>query len=133
MGKRWVLRRDACQTAQARHIALPIVVEIVDEHGVITVGIDTPSVDLFDAKDLPAHKAILRHNMSILEGLVLKGVPPGDYELMALPLPLVGFDLMIPSNSSRVFFSRCWSAIQNAPIDERSAGICVFFNQLPLA
>lgn len=67
-------------------------IDFLDEHGVITVGIDTPSVDLFDAKDLPAHKAILRHNMSILEGLVLKDVPPGDYELMALPLPLVGFD-----------------------------------------
>jgi len=67
-------------------------IDFLDEHGVITVGIDTPSVDLFDSKDLPAHKAILRHNMSILEGLVLKDVPPGDYELIALPLPLVGFD-----------------------------------------
>lgn len=67
-------------------------IDFLDEHGVITVGIDTPSVDLFDAKDLPAHQAILRHNMSILEGLVLKDVPPGDYELIALPLPLVGFD-----------------------------------------
>lgn len=67
-------------------------VDFLDEHGVITVGIDTPSVDLFDSRDLPAHKAILRHNMSILEGLVLKDVPPGDYELIALPLPLVGFD-----------------------------------------
>jgi arylformamidase len=67
-------------------------IDFLDEHGVITVGIDTPSVDLFDSRDLPAHKAILRHNMSILEGLVLKDVPPGDYELIALPLPLVGFD-----------------------------------------
>jgi arylformamidase len=67
-------------------------IDCLDEHGVITVGIDTPSVDLFDSRDLPAHKAILRHNMSILEGLVLKDVPPGDYELIALPLPLVGFD-----------------------------------------
>ena len=30
--------------------------------------------------------------MSILEGLVLKDVPEGTYELIALPLPLVGFD-----------------------------------------
>ena len=70
-------------------------VELVDflhEHSVITAGIDTPSVDLFESKDLPAHKAILRHNMSILEGLVLKDVPEGMYELIALPLPLVGFD-----------------------------------------
>ena len=70
-------------------------VELIDflhERGAITVGIDTPSVDLFESKDLPAHKAMLRHNMSILEGLVLKDVPEGTYELVALPLPLVGFD-----------------------------------------
>ena len=70
-------------------------VELIDflhERDVITVGIDTPSVDLFESKDLPAHKAMLRHNMSILEGLVLKEVPEGTYELIALPLPLVGFD-----------------------------------------
>ncbi|MEP7014095.1 MAG: cyclase family protein [Verrucomicrobiota bacterium] len=70
-------------------------VELIDslhEGGVITIGIDTPSVDLFDSKDLPAHKAILRHDMSMLEGLVLKDVPEGMYELIALPLPLVGFD-----------------------------------------
>jgi arylformamidase len=70
-------------------------VELVDslhEQGVITVGIDTPSVDLFESKDLPVHKAILKHDMAILEGLVLKDVPEGIYELIALPLRLVGFD-----------------------------------------
>jgi arylformamidase len=70
-------------------------VELVDflhYRGVITVGIDTPSVDLFESKDLSAHKAMLRHDMSILEGLVLKDVPEGIYELIALPLRLVGFD-----------------------------------------
>lgn len=70
-------------------------VELIDwlhRRGVITVGIDTPSVDLFDSTDLPAHRAILRHDMAILEGLVLSGVAEGIYELIALPLPLVGFD-----------------------------------------
>ena len=67
-------------------------INFLHEHRVITVGIDTPSVDLFESKDLPAHKAILGHDMSILEGLVLKHVPEGMYELIALPLPLVGFD-----------------------------------------
>jgi arylformamidase len=67
-------------------------IDFLHERGVITVGIDTPSVDLFESKDLPAHKAILRWNMSILEGLVLKDVPEGTYELIALPLPLIGFD-----------------------------------------
>lgn len=67
-------------------------IEHLHARGVITVGVDTPSVDLQDSKDLPAHKAILRGNIAILEGLVLKGVPAGNYELIALPLKLVGFD-----------------------------------------
>jgi arylformamidase len=67
-------------------------IHFLHDRGVITVGIDTPSVDLFESKDLPAHRAMLRHNMSILEGLILKDVPEGIYELIALPLPLVGFD-----------------------------------------
>jgi len=60
--------------------------------GVITIGIDTPSVDLQDSKDLPAHHAILKHDIAILEGLDLSQVPPGHYELIALPLRLMGFD-----------------------------------------
>ena len=67
-------------------------IDFLHDRGVITVGIDTPSIDLPDSKDLPAHKAVLRHDMTILEGLVLKDVPEGTYELIALPLPLVGFD-----------------------------------------
>jgi len=70
-------------------------VELIDAlatRNVITVGIDTPSVDLFSSKDLPAHKAIFRHDMAILEGLVLRDVPSGVYELIALPLKLMGFD-----------------------------------------
>lgn len=67
-------------------------IDWLDARDVITVGIDTPSVDVFESKDLPAHNAILKHDMAILEGLVLKDVPDGIYELIALPLPLVGFD-----------------------------------------
>jgi arylformamidase len=70
----------------------PELIDWLHEHGVITVGIDTPSVDLFDSGDLPAHKAFLRHDMAILEGLILKDVPGGAYELIALPLKLDGFD-----------------------------------------
>lgn len=62
------------------------------EHHVKLVGVDTPSVDPFDSKDLPAHRAFLQHDMAILEGLVLAAVPEGVYELIALPLRLVGFD-----------------------------------------
>lgn len=70
----------------------PELVDYLHERGVITIGIDTPSVDLFASKDLPAHRRFAVHDMAILEGLVLADVPPGVYELIALPLRLVGFD-----------------------------------------
>jgi arylformamidase len=67
-------------------------VEHLHGRGVILIGIDTPSVDPFDSADLPAHKAFLRCDMAILEGLALARVPEGRYELIALPLRLEGFD-----------------------------------------
>jgi arylformamidase len=70
----------------------PELVEGLHCQGIKLVGIDTPSVDSFDSKDLPAHRTFLRHDMAILEGLVLTDVPDGLYELIALPLRLVGFD-----------------------------------------
>lgn len=69
--------------------------ELVDhlhELGVKLVGVDTPSVDSADSKDLPAHRRFLANDMLILEGLVLADVPEGTYELIALPLALAGFD-----------------------------------------
>jgi arylformamidase len=70
----------------------PALVEHLHRQGVRLIGIDTPSVDPFRSKDLPAHKMFLRYDMAILEGLVLKQVPPGIYELIALPLRLTGYD-----------------------------------------
>lgn len=70
----------------------PELVDFLHAHGVRLIGIDTPSVDLMDDKKLLSHKRFLAHDMAILEGLVLRHVPSGFYELIALPLPLVGFD-----------------------------------------
>ena len=70
----------------------PELIDYLHERGVITIGVDTPSVDLFDDKHLLAHKRFLANDMAILEGLRLRDVPAGVYELIALPLPLVGFD-----------------------------------------
>ena len=70
----------------------PELIDSLHQRGVMTIGIDTPSVDLFDSKDLPAHKTFLKNDMAILEGLRLDHVPEGIYELIALPLLLVGFD-----------------------------------------
>jgi len=70
----------------------PRLVDALHDQGVRLIGIDTPSVDLQESKDLPSHQAFLRHDMAILEGLVLRDVPEGRYELIALPLRLDGFD-----------------------------------------
>lgn len=70
----------------------PELIDYLHAAGVITVGVDTPSVDLFESKQLESHNRCLRHDMAILEGLVLSQVPEGIYELIALPLKLVGFD-----------------------------------------
>lgn len=70
----------------------PGLIDALAARGVRLIGIDTPSVDLFASKDLPAHAACRRAGMAILEGLVLADVPDGHYELIALPLKLVGFD-----------------------------------------
>lgn len=70
----------------------PGLIEHLSHCGVRLVGIDTPSVDLFDSHDLPSHQACLGNDLAILEGLVLDEVPDGIYELIALPLRLVGFD-----------------------------------------
>lgn len=70
----------------------PSLVEALADRGVRLIGIDTPSVDLFESKDLPAHRACLTRDVAILEGLWLDGVPEGTYELIALPLRLEGFD-----------------------------------------
>jgi len=52
------------------------------------IGLDSPSVDAFDSKALPCHHALRQYGMVNLEHLLLKDVPDGDYELIALPLKL---------------------------------------------
>ena len=70
----------------------PATIDHLHERGIRLVGIDTPSVDLFSAKELVAHARFLANDMAILEGLILSHVPEGEYELIALPLRLSGFD-----------------------------------------
>lgn len=70
----------------------PDALESLGKSGVTLVGIDTPSVDPFDSKLLPAHQILLKYNMRNLEGLVLSEARDGFYELIALPLALKGFD-----------------------------------------
>jgi arylformamidase len=70
----------------------PSAVEHLAAAGVGLIGVDTPSVDRVADEDLPAHQACARTGVLILEGLRLERVPEATYELIALPLRLVGFD-----------------------------------------
>ncbi|MGE0763768.1 MAG: cyclase family protein [Bdellovibrionales bacterium] len=70
----------------------PELIEMLYKQGVRLVGIDTPSIDPAAAKDLLSHHAVARHDMAILEGVVLEKVPEGLYTLIALPLRLAGLD-----------------------------------------
>jgi len=54
------------------------------------VGVDTPSVDIFSSKDLPAHHALLELGMTWIEGLWLRDAKPGRYLMVALPMLLEG-------------------------------------------
>ena len=54
------------------------------------VGVDTPSVDPFESEGLPAHRALLAHGMTWIEGMWLENAEPGRYLLIALPILLKG-------------------------------------------
>jgi arylformamidase len=62
------------------------------ERGLVLVGTDAPSVDALDSETLDAHRALAAGGVAILESLMLAGIEPGRYELVALPLRWVGAD-----------------------------------------
>jgi arylformamidase len=58
--------------------------------GVKLVGIDYLSVEKFGSEDFGTHIVLLENEVVILEGLDLREVPGGDYELICLPLKYIG-------------------------------------------
>lgn len=66
-------------------------VELVDwlaAQGAVLLGLDSPSMDAYTSKTLDCHHRLRSHGMVHLESLLLKAVPDGVYELIALPLKL---------------------------------------------
>ena len=60
--------------------------------GIRLVGVDYLSVEQFHSGHHRTHRTLLGAGVVIVEGLVLTGPPPGDYELRCLPLRLAGLD-----------------------------------------
>ncbi len=70
----------------------PELADYLGQLGVLLYGTDAPSMDAIDSKELPGHHALLRNGIAILEGVDLTAVADGIYELVALPLKIVGGD-----------------------------------------
>jgi arylformamidase len=60
--------------------------------GARLVGIDYLSLEKFGSPSPRAHANLLVKGCAIVEGLDLRAVPPGDYEVFCLPLRLIGTD-----------------------------------------
>ena len=62
------------------------------EHGIKVVGVDYLSVEMFRTPGAPAHHVLLGAGTIVIEGLNLRDVDPGIYEMLCLPLRVVGCD-----------------------------------------
>jgi arylformamidase len=62
------------------------------ERGLMLVGVDGPSVDPYEEGAGPAHHILLEAGVVVIEGLDLRSVRSGKYELLCLPLRLAGGD-----------------------------------------
>lgn len=62
------------------------------EHGIKVVGVDYLSVEEFRKPGAPAHHILLGAGTIVIEGLNLRDVDPGVYEMYCLPLRVVGSD-----------------------------------------
>lgn len=60
--------------------------EVLINKGIRLVGIDYLSVEKFKSAKHETHLSLLANGVVILEGLNLREVPAGDYELICLPL-----------------------------------------------
>ncbi|MES9904324.1 MAG: glycosyltransferase [Sedimenticola sp.] len=60
----------------------------IQEHNISLIGIDYLSIEAFGEKDNLTHKILLEADVVVLEGLDLRGITSGCYELICLPLKI---------------------------------------------
>jgi arylformamidase len=66
--------------------------ELLLARGVKTIGWDYLSIEQFGSQTFEVHKLLLGRGILIIEGLDLRGIEPGPYQLACLPLKLEGVD-----------------------------------------
>jgi arylformamidase len=67
----------------------PDAAALLAQAGVVLVGIDYLSIEKFHSPEPRTHLALLTKGIPVIEGLSLKDVTPGDYDLIVLPLRVV--------------------------------------------
>ena len=60
------------------------------ENGVKLIGIDYLSIEKSGSPGHPVHVTLLAKEIVIVEGLDLREVPPGEYDLICMPLKYIG-------------------------------------------
>ncbi|MEW9677138.1 arylformamidase [Lentibacillus sp. L22] len=70
----------------------PAISPWLHRQGIRLLGVDMPSVDDPDSKELEVHHALHDHDIFILENIMLDQIATGNYELIALPLAIHGAD-----------------------------------------
>ena len=68
----------------------PATARLLADSGVVLVGIDYLSIEKSGSPGHPVHIALLEKEIVILEGVDLREVSPGDYELICAPLKYDG-------------------------------------------
>lgn len=70
----------------------PTLGPFLKEKEVFLLGVDAPSVDDLNSKEMAVHHSLHKNEIHILENIVLDHVEPGWYEMVALPLLIEGAD-----------------------------------------
>ncbi len=68
----------------------PEAAQVLVEKNVKLVGIDYLSVERFGSTDFQTHIILLEREVVIIEGLDLREISGGDYELICLPIKYIG-------------------------------------------
>jgi arylformamidase len=68
----------------------PATAKTLVDSGVVLVGIDYLSIEKSGSPGHPVHVTLLENEIVILEGLDLREVSVGDYELICMPLKYIG-------------------------------------------
>ncbi|MBU9714087.1 arylformamidase [Evansella tamaricis] len=89
---RILLKTSVPNNAEQFPSTIPYITEeganYLGENGVKLVGVDVPSVDPLDSKELVGHHSLHKNGIHILENVMLDNINPGDYDLIALPLAI---------------------------------------------